>query len=61
MTPQRPKYDFKNPLFQKMRPYIRFAKEHISLVELQQKSSVIQCVPIETMGPLKIPTKYHIH
>lgn len=55
----QPNYDFSNPIFQKKRQYIRWAKEHIALAAL--KSDVIKWEVVEAEGPLKIPTKYHIH
>jgi hypothetical protein len=61
MTPHKPTYDFTHPVFRKMRQYIRFAKEHLSLLELNERSDVIFCEPVETSGPLRIPTKYHVH
>ena len=57
--PEKPKYDFKHPVFQQKRQYRRWAKEHINLYDL--RSDVISWEVATVSGPLKIPNKYHIH
>lgn len=59
---QYPKPDyggFKHPIFQKMRRYIRFAKEHMALCDLE--SDCIHWEVKSSATTLNIPTKYHIH
>ncbi len=52
-------YNFNDPIFKKKRQYIRYAKEHMSLMDLH--SDVIQWEVKETTGPLKIPIVYRVH
>ena len=54
-------YDFSNPIFRKKREYLRWAKEHMELDELNRTSDVIICEVKEREDLLDIPVKYHLH
>ena len=56
----KPNYDFNNPIFKK-RTLIRYAKEHLGLWELAQRSDVIDFEIEASTSDLKIPTLYKIH
>lgn len=58
-NPQPDYGGFKHPIFQKMRRYIRFAKEHMALSDLQ--SDCIKWEVKSSATNLRIPTRYHIH
>lgn len=56
----KPNYDFNDPLFQKKRILIRYAKEHQSLASLAESSDVISYEVVDTTSSLNIPILYRI-
>lgn len=56
-----PSYDFSTSLFQKNRKYIRYADDHLKMLELSVRSKIIDWEIRETVTPLKIPSVYHVH
>lgn len=54
-----PQYDFQHPVFKANLKYKRYAREHIQLAGLN--SNVIKWEVAQTVSPLQIPVKYHIH
>lgn len=54
-----PQYDFQHPVFKANLKYKRYAREHIQLAGLN--SNVIKWEIAQTVSPLQIPVKYHIH
>ena len=56
----RPNYDYNHPVFQKKRNWFLYAKEHVELYELCQRSDVISYAVKATVGQLEIPTVYHV-
>lgn len=56
-----PQYNFKDPVFQKHRQYIRFALEHIEMCKLAAQSDYINWEVKATTESFNIPTVYHVH
>ena len=57
---QRPTYDYNDAVFQKKRHWFLYAKEHVDLYELHEQSDLIDIAVESTVGPLAIPTVYHV-
>lgn len=56
----RPHYDFEHPIFRTKRNWLLYAKEHLELWDLRENSDVIDWEVKSTVGPLSIPTVYHV-
>lgn len=56
---QKPNYDFSHPVFRKRPLYVRYAKEHIAISEMN--SDVIKVEVKDTVSPLNIPKVYEVH
>ncbi|MEM9259506.1 MAG: ubiquitin-conjugating enzyme E2 [Bacteroidota bacterium] len=56
----RPEYDFNHPIFKTKRNWLLYAKEHMDLWDLRENSDVIGWEVKSTVGPLEIPSVYHI-
>lgn len=56
----RPEYDFNHPIFKTKRNWLLYAKEHMDLWDLRENSDVIDWEVKSSVGPLEIPSVYHI-
>lgn len=57
----KPEYDYKSGIFQEDRRLIRYAEDHLKMIDLANYSDTIRWEAHKTVSPLKIPIVYHVH